>query len=100
MEAVLKEAAKHGVAMEVNAYPLRLDLNDMHIKRAKEYGVLLAISTDTHVMNQFDFMTYGVSVARRGWAEKKDVLNTLAYDDLVRRLKACKTRKLRMKESA
>ena len=99
MEAVLKEAAKYGVAMEVNAYPLRLDLNDMHIKRAKEYGVLLAISTDTHVLNQFDFMTYGVSVARRGWAEKKDVLNTLAYDQLIRRLKACKTRKLRMKES-
>jgi len=100
MEAVLKEAAKYGVAMEVNAYPLRLDLNDMHIKRAKEYGVLLAISTDTHVLNQFDFMTYGVSIARRGWAEKKDVLNTLAYDDLIRRLKACKTRKLRMKEPA
>ena len=100
MEAVLKEAAKYGVAMEVNAYPLRLDLNDMHIKRAKEYGVLLAINTDTHVLNQFDFMTYGVSVARRGWAEKKDVLNTLAYDELIRRLKACKTRKLRMKESA
>jgi DNA polymerase (family 10) len=97
MEAVLKEAAKYGVAMEVNAYPFRLDLNDMQIKRAKEYGVLLAISTDTHVLNQFDFMTYGVSVARRGWAEKKDVLNTLGYDQLIRRLKACKTRKQRMK---
>jgi DNA polymerase (family 10) len=100
MEAVLKEAAKYGVAMEVNAYPLRLDLNDIHIKLAKEYGVLLAISTDTHVSNQFDFMTYGVSVARRGWAEKKDVLNTLEYDELIKRLKACKTKKLRMKEPA
>ena len=93
MEAVLKEAAKYGVAMEVNAYPLRLDLNDMHVKLAKEFGVLLAISTDTHVSNQFDFMTYGVSVARRGWAEKKDVLNTLEYEQLIKRLKACKTRK-------
>ena len=100
MEAVLKEASKFGVAMEVNAYPLRLDLNDMHVKLAKEYGVLLAISTDTHVSNQFDFMTYGVSVARRGWAEKKDVLNTLEYEQLISRLKACKTRKLRMKEPA
>ncbi len=100
MEAVLKEAAKFGVAMEVNAYPLRLDLNDMHVKLAKEYGVFLAISTDTHVSNQFDFMTYGVSVARRGWAEKKDVLNTLEYEQLIRRLKACKIKKLRMKESA
>ena len=93
MEAVLKEAAKYGVAMEVNAYPLRLDLNDMQVKLAKEFGVLLAISTDTHVSNQFDFMTYGVSVARRGWAEKKDVLNTLEYEPLIKRLKACKTRK-------
>ena len=100
MEAVLKEAAKYGVAMEVNAYPLRLDLNDMHVKLAKEFGVLLAISTDTHVSNQFDFMTYGVSVARRGWAEKKDVLNALEYEQLIKRLKACKIRKQRAKESA
>ncbi len=99
MEAVLKEAAKYGVAMEVNAYPLRLDLNDIHIKRAKEYGVLLVISTDTHVITQLDFMAYGVSVARRGWVEKKDVLNTLGYEQLIKRLKACKTRKQRMKES-
>ena len=88
MEAVLREAAKYGVAMEVNAYPLRLDLNDLHIKMAKQYGVLIVINTDTHVTNQFDFMTYGVSVARRGWVEKKDVLNTLEYDELIRRLQA------------
>jgi len=100
MEAVLKEAAKYGVAMEVNAYPLRLDLNDMHIKRAKEYGVLLVISTDTHVTTQLDFMTYGVSVARRGWVEKKDVLNTLEYEQVIQRLKACKAKKQRMKRSA
>jgi len=88
MEAVLREAAKYGVAMEVNAYPLRLDLNDLHIKMAKQYGVPIVINTDTHVTNQFDFMTYGVSVARRGWVEKKDVLNTLEYDELIRRLQA------------
>jgi DNA polymerase (family X) len=88
MAAVLREAAKYGVAMEVNAYPLRLDLNDLHIKMAKQYGVQFVINTDTHVTNQFDFMTYGVSVARRGWVEKKDVLNTLEYDDLIRRLQA------------
>jgi len=88
MEAVLREAAKYGVAMEVNAYPLRLDLNDLHIKMAKQYGVQFVINTDTHVTSQFDFMTYGVSVARRGWMEKKDVLNALAYDELIRRLQA------------
>jgi DNA polymerase (family 10) len=88
MEAVLKEAAKYGVAMEVNAYPLRLDLNDLHIKMAKQYGAQFVINTDTHVTSQYDFMTYGVSVARRGWVEKKDVLNTFEYDELIRRLQA------------
>ncbi len=89
MEAVLKEAAKYGVAVEINAYPLRLDLNDLHVKIAREYGVALVINTDAHVLSQLDFMRYGVSVARRGWTEKKDVLNTLPYDQLIRRLKSC-----------
>jgi DNA polymerase (family 10) len=98
MEAVLKEAAKYGVAMEVNAYPLRLDLNDLHIKMAKEYDVPLVISTDTHVTNQYDFMAYGVSVARRGWVEKKDVLNTLSYEQLIKKLKACSARKAKLQK--
>lgn len=95
MEAVLKEAAKYGVAMEINAYPLRLDLNDLHIKMAKEYGVAFVINTDAHVTSQYDYMAYGVSVARRGWVEKKDVLNTLTYEQLIKRLKSCKTAKVR-----
>jgi DNA polymerase (family 10) len=90
MEAVLKEAAKYGVAMEINAYPLRLDLNDLHIKMAKEYGVTFVINTDTHVTSQYDYMAYGVSVARRGWVEKKDVLNTLTYEQLIQKLRSCK----------
>jgi DNA polymerase (family 10) len=93
LDAVLKEAAKYGVAMEINAYPLRLDLRDQHIRMAKGYGVPLVISTDTHVANQFDYMTYGVSVARRGWVEKRDVLNTLSCEQLIKRLKACRSRK-------
>ena len=96
MEMVLKEAAKYGVAMEVNAYPLRLDLNDIHIKMAKAFGVTLVISTDTHVTSQYDFMAYGVSVARRGWVEKKDVLNTLGYEQLIKKLKACTSRKVKL----
>jgi DNA polymerase (family 10) len=95
MEAVLKEAAKYGVAMEINAYPMRLDLKDSHVRLAKEYGVPLVISTDAHVTSQFDFMAYGVSMARRGWAEKKDVLNTLPYEQLINRLKACRAGKLK-----
>jgi DNA polymerase (family 10) len=93
MEAVLKEAAKYRVAMEINAYPLRLDLSDLHTKMAKEYGVPLVISTDTHVTTQFDFMAYGVSIARRGWIEKQDVLNAFGYDKLMARLRACKAGK-------
>jgi DNA polymerase (family 10) len=93
MEAVLREAAKYGVAMEINAQPLRLDLNDLHIKLAKQYGVPIVISTDTHVASQFDFMSYGVSIARRGWVEKKDVLNTLPYPELMRRLMAVRKAK-------
>jgi len=90
LETVLKEAAKYGVAMEVNAYPLRLDLNDQHVRIAREYGVPLVISTDTHVTPQFDFMQYGVATARRGWAEKKDVLNTLSGEQLLTKLRSCR----------
>ena len=93
LEAVLREAAKYGVAMEINAYPLRMDLDDVHARRAKELGVPLVISTDTHVTTQFDLMDYGVAVARRGWVEKKDVLNTLVFAQLMRRLKACRNTK-------
>ncbi|MBI5099867.1 MAG: DNA polymerase/3'-5' exonuclease PolX [Nitrospirae bacterium] len=87
MEEVLKTAKETGTAIEINAYPLRLDLSDMYIKKAKEMNVLLSINTDTHVTFQFDFMAYGVGTARRGWAEKNDVLNTLSYNALMKRLK-------------
>ncbi len=93
MEAVLREAAKYGVAMEINAYPLRLDLNDHHAKMAKEHGVQLVISTDTHITTQYEFMAYGVSIARRGWVEKKDVLNALPYERLIKRLRSCRAEK-------
>lgn len=87
MEAVLRSAAKTGTAMEINAYPLRLDLNDIYIRKAKEMGVPVAVNTDAHVNYQFDFMTYGIGTARRGWLEKKDVLNTLGHNALIKRLK-------------
>jgi DNA polymerase (family 10) len=81
--------------MEINAYPLRLDLNDVHAKMAKQLGVKLVISTDMHVTSQFDYMAYGVSVARRGWVEKKDVLNTLNYEELMTWLKKRRTAKIK-----
>jgi DNA polymerase (family 10) len=94
MEEVLKTAKETGTAIEINAYPLRLDLSDMYIKKAKEMDVLLSINTDTHVTFQFDFMAYGVGTARRGWAEKKDFLNTLGHVMLMKRLSE-KAKKLR-----
>jgi len=83
----LSMAKETGTAIEINAYPLRLDLNDIHAKMAKEMGVRVVISTDTHITSQFDYMAYGVSIARRGWIEKKDVLNTMTYPSLMKALK-------------
>jgi DNA polymerase (family 10) len=97
MEAVIREAAKYQVALEINAQPLRLDLNDLHIRLAKQYGAKLVISTDMHVTTQFDYMAYGVATARRGWVEKKDVLNALDHEQLMRRLKSCNSQKLRFR---
>ncbi len=76
MEAVLDAAAKTATAIEINSYPLRLDLTEPYIRPAKSKGVTLAISTDSHNSGQFDNMIFGVSLARRGWLEKKDILNT------------------------
>jgi DNA polymerase (family 10) len=87
MEQVFKTARETGTSIEVNAYPLRLDLNDTYIRKAKEMGVSVAINTDTHVIYQLDFMRYGVGTARRGWLEKDDVLNTCSYDLLIKRIK-------------
>ena len=88
MEAVLREAAARGVAMEINAHPARLDLSEYHVRMAKRYGVPLVISTDTHVNTDFDYMEYGVAIARRGWAVAGDILNTLPCRSLLKRLRS------------
>jgi len=91
MEALFREAASRGVAMEVNAHPSRLDLSDHHVRMAKRCGIPLVISTDTHVAANFDYMEYGVAVARRGWAVGDDVLNTLPCRNLLKRLRSGRT---------
>jgi len=83
MEAVLKAAHGSGTAVEINASPSRLDLNDLHARRAKELGVPIVISTDAHTIGQLDYMRFGVSVARRAWLTPKDVLNTLPERQLL-----------------
>ncbi len=91
MEAVLEAAARLGVAMEINAYPDRLDLKDVHARRAKELGVKLAISTDAHSADQLALMRFGVATARRGWIEAGDVLNTLPLSQFRRRVRRTKS---------
>jgi DNA polymerase (family 10) len=83
MEKVLDAARKHGVAMECNAHPDRLDLKDVYLRMAKERGVKIVISTDSHSTKNLAYMKYGVGMARRGWLEAKDVLNTLPITKLL-----------------
>jgi DNA polymerase (family 10) len=77
MTAVLAAAAKHKVAMELNAYPDRLDLNDIHLRQAKQQGVKIVINTDAHHTSHMEKIRYGILQARRAWLTKDDVLNTL-----------------------
>jgi DNA polymerase (family 10) len=87
MEKVLTAAKKNGVAVECNAYPDRLDLNDVHLRMARERGVKVVISTDAHSTTHFRMMKYGVITARRGWLEKKHVLNTLSLKEFLAELR-------------
>jgi DNA polymerase (family 10) len=76
MERVISHAKHRGCALELNANPERLDLNDVHVKLAKDAGVPVSINCDGHHTRDFDNLAHGVVQARRGWLEKKDVLNT------------------------
>lgn len=80
MEEVLKTAKEYGKALEINAYYKRLDLNDIYIKACVDLGIPLIIGTDAHFLDQMEYLALGIAVARRGWCEKKDLLNTLDYD--------------------
>lgn len=77
LEAVLRAAAEHGKLIEINANPLRLDLDWIHCKRAKSLGVRLVINPDAHSLHDLELVPFGVDVARRGWLQKDDVFNTL-----------------------
>ncbi len=74
---------EHDKALEINAYPNRLDLPDTLVREAVKRGVKLSLGTDAHVKEDMSLMKYGVTVARRGWAEKKNVINTLNYADIL-----------------
>jgi DNA polymerase (family 10) len=80
MNAVLETARDYGKVLEINAFPARLDLNDINARVAKEMGVSLAINTDAHHTSHYKYMSFGVDVARRAWLEPGDVVNTLELD--------------------
>jgi len=86
-EKILKVAKETGTILEINSYPERLDLKDTNIRKAKEIGVKMVINTDSHQKEQMHFMEYGISQARRGWAEKKDIVNTQLLERLLKFLK-------------
>jgi DNA polymerase (family 10) len=83
MEAIFHAAAETGTALEINAFPRRLDLRDAHVRRAIELGVKLAISSDAHDVSGFGVLPFGVATAQRGWATAADVLNTLSIDEVL-----------------
>jgi DNA polymerase (family X) len=87
MAKVLDAAAKHGVAMECNSYPDRLDLNDIYLRMCKERGVKVVIDTDSHNTLHLPFIDYGVTMARRGWLEKANVINALSVDQFLAALR-------------
>ena len=85
--AVLEAAARAGTALEINAHPSRLDLNDVNARAAKEMGVQMSINSDAHDAGQLLNMKYGINVARRAWLEKKDLINAMDLKDLIQFLK-------------
>jgi len=91
MDAVLKAARENKVAMELNAYPDRLDLNDVHLRMARERGVKIVINTDAHHTSHFEKMKYGILQARRAWLTPDDVLNTLPEKEFRKAMKKAVT---------
>ncbi len=86
LDRIAECAERNRVALEINSYPKRLDLNDTDIMRASKYKVMFAINTDAHNTDQFSFMRYGVGTARRGWLGKDRILNALPMDKLEKAL--------------
>jgi len=88
MPRIVEAARERGCFLELNAQPLRLDLNDSHCRLARERGVPLSIDSDSHGPDGFGNLVYGINQARRGWLERDDVLNTARLSSLRKRLRA------------
>lgn len=84
IEQIIDTAKETNTRLEINSFPDRLDLDDVHVKLAKEHGVQFALGTDAHSVTNLPFMRFGIATARRGWLEKKDILNTYSIKDIER----------------
>lgn len=87
MDKIMKKAKENNCVLELDAHPSRLDLNDVYLKMAKDMGIKIAISTDSHNVGGYDSIFYGIGQARRGWIEAKDVINTRNISELIKLLK-------------
>jgi DNA polymerase (family 10) len=90
LDAIIETAEKTGVALEINGQPERMDLDEINARKAIEAGVMLVCNTDAHSARQLEHMRYAVSNARRSWAEKRNILNTFALDELLDHIQARK----------
>ena len=83
IEAVFQAASRTNTMLEINAMPSRLDLKDIHAYRARELGVKLIINTDSHGTEHLEFMRFGIGVAKRGWCEAQDIMNTRPLEGVI-----------------
>ncbi|MBI2134624.1 DNA polymerase/3'-5' exonuclease PolX [Candidatus Woesearchaeota archaeon] len=86
-EKILEKANETKTVLEINAYPERMDLNDINVRTALKYGIKLSIGTDSHDADQLRNYKLGIAIARRGWAEKKDIINTYPAKEMLKLLK-------------
>jgi DNA polymerase (family X) len=87
IDAIVDAAARHGVALEINSQAYRLDMNDAHARLAGQRGVAIVISSDSHSREAFGVLNWGVTVARRAWLQRADVLDTLPFEEFRSRLR-------------
>ncbi len=84
LRSVAESAEKYGVAMEIDAYPTRLDLNDSSIFAIRDYKVMFSVDSDAHNVSHFDYMRYGIGMARRGWLQDSNIINTMSLKQMAK----------------
>ena len=87
LDKILAAARDTRTVLEINSYPERLDLNDLNIHLCKSMGIKMVINTDAHQVDQLRLMGFGIAQARRGWAEKEDIINAWPEDQFLKMLK-------------